>query len=137
MINICRANGERSCFMCKYEREALDKWLKEDHNGRPVPALVTSALFTTIINVFNVSPDELKDTKCHSSQVAKSRWLLMYLLRTHADLSDSEIGRIVGLKDHSTVRKSIKRAEEQFGYLLDIQYLITLSYAAELRNEAA
>ena len=63
---------------------------------------------------FKVSPAALGG-KGRTHHLALARQVAMYLLRVEAGLRYTEIGKILGNKDHSTVIHAIKKIEQLIG----------------------
>lgn len=71
---------------------------------------------TLIINVvadhFGIKPDDISSKK-RNSEFVIPRQIVMYLCRDLTDNSLSNIGKILGKKDHTTVLHGIKKMEEE------------------------
>ena len=60
---------------------------------------------------FGVTPAHLHSTK-KDKTVSLARHYSMYLARKHTNLSSSEVGRLMGNKNHATVLVACKRIED-------------------------
>jgi len=60
---------------------------------------------------FNLTPEELTG-RGRSQPVAHARHVAMYLLRAENDLSYPRIGRVLGGRDHSTIRHGVTKMEK-------------------------
>lgn len=71
---------------------------------------------TTIINVvseqFGVKPEDITSKK-RNSEFVQPRQVVMYLCRELTDVSQVNIGKILGKKDHTTVIHGVKKIEAE------------------------
>ena len=55
---------------------------------------------------FNISKEELEGPN-RKREIVKARHVAMYLLHEELGMRDTEIGRLIGGRDHSTVIKAV------------------------------
>ena len=71
---------------------------------------------TLIINVvaehFGVKPEDITSKK-RNSEFVQPRQVVMYLCRELTDISQVNIGKILGKKDHTTVIHGVKKIESE------------------------
>ena len=71
---------------------------------------------TLIINVvaehFGVKPEDITSKK-RNSEFVQPRQVVMYLCRELTDVSQVNIGKILGKKDHTTVIHGVKKIEAE------------------------
>ena len=65
-------------------------------------------VINTICNYFDIKPTQLKGTK-RTASLVKARHLCMYLLKEELKLTYSDIGNILGGRDHTTVMHGVDK----------------------------
>ncbi len=68
------------------------------------------ALIRAVAEYFNVAPEALS-SKSRAREIADARHIAMYLMRDDAHLRTTDIGRILGGRDHSTVIHGLRKVE--------------------------
>jgi chromosomal replication initiator protein len=89
---------------------SLAKAILSEHLERCDPIVHVSDIESAVATFFGITP-----TSMHSSRknrtVALARHFSMYLTRKHTNMSSSEIGRVMGNKNHATVLLACKKIE--------------------------
>jgi chromosomal replication initiator protein len=83
-----------------------------EHIERCDPAVHLSDIESAVTAFFNITPSAIHSSK-KDRTIALARHFSMYLARKHTRLSSSEIGRLLGHKNHATVLLACKKIEEQ------------------------
>ena len=87
--------------------EAIHGYVSSD-----VKRTVTLSYIVNIVaDHFNLTPQEIY-SKNRSSKIAYPRQIAMYMCRKYLDMSLTDIGKLIGDKDHTTVMHAVKRIEE-------------------------
>jgi chromosomal replication initiator protein len=86
--------------------ELIDQVLAAE---QPDPAATVRQMSTAVARHFGVTLTQLKG-KSREQTVAQARSLAMYLCREHTDLTFSQIGKLFGHRDHSTVLHACRKA---------------------------
>lgn len=84
---------------------ALDDWIP------PQPAADAEAILALVATHFGVTVEELK-SQGRSRRVTLPRQVATLLLHEETDLNRTQIGRLLGGRDHSTVNYALKRITE-------------------------
>ena len=88
----------------------MAKAVLTEHLERCDPIVHVSDIESVTATFFGITP-----TSIHSSRknrtVALARHFSMYLTRKHTKMSSSEIGRVMGNKNHATVLLACKKIE--------------------------
>jgi chromosomal replication initiator protein len=71
-----------------------------------------SDIESAVASFFNITPAAIHSSK-KDRTVSLARHFSMYLARKHTKMSSSEIGRLLGDKNHATVLVACKKVEEQ------------------------
>ena len=97
----------------KNERITLSmaKTVLAEHLDRCDPIVHVSDIESAVASYFGITPATMHSSK-KSRTVALARHFSMYLTRKHTKMSSSEIGRVMGNKNHATVLLACKRIEE-------------------------
>ena len=82
-----------------------------EHLERCDPIVHVSDIESAVASYFGLTPANMHSSK-KDRTVALARHLSMYLSRKHTRMSSSEIGRVMGGKNHATVLLACKRIEE-------------------------
>lgn len=80
------------------ERVLHDMTIEGSRHSTPNPALI----ITAVSKYFDLTPADLKSKK-RDQHVVKVRQIAMYLIREETNVSLSEIGHLLGGRDHSTI----------------------------------
>lgn len=83
-----------------------------EHIERCDPMMHLSDIESAVSSYFGVTPSAIHSSK-KDRTVAMARHFSMYLARKHTRMSSSEIGRLLGHKNHATVLLACKKIEEQ------------------------
>jgi len=92
---------------------ALAKEVLADHVERCDPVVHLSSIESSVAEYFGTTPAILHSAK-KDKTVAMARHFTMYLVRKHTKMSSSEIGRLMGNKNHATVLVACKKVEDMF-----------------------
>jgi chromosomal replication initiator protein len=87
--------------------DALKDIIHPDKHKEVTPELIIEV----VAEHFNVSPEDITSKK-RNSEFVLPRQVVMYLCRNMLDISLSNIGKILGKKDHTTIIHGIKKIEE-------------------------
>ena len=82
-----------------------------EHLERCDPIVHVSDIESVVATYFGITPATLHSSKKNRT-VALARHFSMYLTRKHTKMSSSEIGRVMGNKNHATVLLACKKIEE-------------------------
>ena len=73
--------------------------------------ITTSYILNKVCEQFNVTPEEITGKK-RSAQLVEPRQIVMYLCRELTDASLSDIGKMLGNRDHTTVMHGVNAVEK-------------------------
>jgi chromosomal replication initiator protein len=90
---------------------ALAKEVLADHVERCDPMVHLSSIESSVAEYFGTTPAIIHSTK-KDKTVAMARHFSMYLARKHTKMSSSEIGRLMGNKNHATVLVACKKLDD-------------------------
>ncbi len=83
-----------------------------DYVSSDVKRTVTLSYIVNIVaDHFNLTPQEIY-SKNRSNKIAYPRQIAMYMCRKYLDMSLTDIGKLIGDKDHTTVMHAVKRIED-------------------------
>ncbi len=97
-------------------REAL-----QHQDSGALPAVRPADVLTAVANVFGVSTEALAGSS-RKGAVSTARQAAMYALRLHANLSITQVARMLGGKNHSTVIYGIKRMASGLDTRAELRY---------------
>ena len=89
---------------------ALAKEVLADHVERCDPVVHLSSIESSVAEYFGTTPAIIHSAK-KDKTVAMARHFSMYLARKHTKMSSSEIGRLMGNKNHATVLVACKKLD--------------------------
>ncbi|UCE49812.1 MAG: chromosomal replication initiator protein DnaA [Phycisphaerales bacterium] len=90
---------------------SMAKAVLAEHVERCDPIVHVSDIESAVASYFGITPSSMHSSKKNRT-VALARHFSMYLTRKHTKLSSSEIGRVMGNKNHATVLLACKKIEE-------------------------
>lgn len=91
-----------------YAQEALKDIIYPDK-----PREITSSLIIEVVaEYFKIKPDDITSKK-RNSEFVQARQIVMYLCRELTDTSFSNIGKLLGKKDHTTVIHGVNKISEE------------------------
>ena len=64
-----------------------------------------------VADYYQISVEDLKSKK-RQATIAYPRQIAMYMCRKYLDMSLTDIGKLIGDKDHTTVMHAVKRIED-------------------------
>jgi chromosomal replication initiator protein len=76
------------------------------------PSLDPQTILDVVCRHFHLSPDEIAGPS-RARDIAFARHIAVYLLREHAHCSLTEIGRLLGHRDHSTILSAYRRIQRE------------------------
>ena len=83
-----------------------------DYVSSDVKRTVTLSYIVNIVaDHFNLTPQEIY-SKNRSNKIAYPRQIAMYMCRKYLDMSLTDIGKLIGDKDHTTVMHAVNRIEK-------------------------
>ncbi|MFH1370188.1 MAG: chromosomal replication initiator protein DnaA [Planctomycetota bacterium] len=83
-----------------------------EHIERCDPMVHLSDIESAVASFFGITPSAIHSSK-KDRTIALARHFSMYLARKHTRMSSSEIGRLMGNKNHATVLLGCRKIEEQ------------------------
>ena len=86
------------------------KAILSEHLERCDPIVHVSDIESAVATFFGITPTSMHSSKKNRT-VALARHFSMYLTRKHTNMSSSEIGRVMGNKNHATVLLACKKIE--------------------------
>jgi len=89
---------------------AMAQTVLADHIERCDPIIHVSDIESVVADYFGTTPANLHSSK-KDRTVSLARHFAMYLTRKHTKMSSSEIGRVMGGKNHATVLVACKKVE--------------------------
>jgi chromosomal replication initiator protein len=105
-----RASFEKVALInLKFAQRYLNPVLIDERKAATNPNNIIENVATT----FNLRASDLKG-KSRKKTITNPRHIAIYLIRKHTELSFSEIGKLFGGRDHSTVVASCKKIETAF-----------------------
>ncbi len=90
---------------------SMAKAILAEHLERCDPIVHVSDIESTVATYFGITPASIHSSKKNRT-VALARHFSMYLTRKHTSMSSSEIGRVMGNKNHATVLLACKKIAE-------------------------
>jgi chromosomal replication initiator protein len=81
-----------------------------EHLERCDPMVHISDIESTVASFFGITPSAINSSK-KDQTIALARHFCMYLARKHTRLSSSEVGRLLGGKNHATVLLACKKVD--------------------------
>ncbi|UCF15842.1 MAG: chromosomal replication initiator protein DnaA [Phycisphaerales bacterium] len=90
---------------------SMAKAVLAEHVERCDPIVHVSDIESAVATYFGITPANMHSSKKNRT-VALARHFSMYLTRKHTKMSSSEIGRVMGNKNHATVLLACKKIEE-------------------------
>ncbi|MHC4119295.1 MAG: chromosomal replication initiator protein DnaA [Planctomycetota bacterium] len=90
---------------------SMAKDVLAEHVERCDPIVHVSDIESAVATYFGITPASIHSSKKNRT-VALARHFSMYLTRKHTKMSSSEIGRVMGNKNHATVLLACKKIEE-------------------------
>lgn len=100
-------------------KEQLESIINPDLHKVVTPELIVKV----VAEHFQKTPKQLL-AKSRSSDIAKPRQIAMYLCKQMTETSLTDIGRVLGGRDHSTVIHGIEKIENQYNESKEMQNLI-------------
>ena len=89
---------------------SMAKAVLAEHVERCDPIVHVSDIESAVATYFGITPASMHSSKKNRT-VALARHFSMYLTRKHTNMSSSEIGRVMGNKNHATVLLACKKIE--------------------------
>jgi chromosomal replication initiator protein len=89
---------------------SIAKNILSEHLERCDPIVHVSDIESAVATFFGITPTSMHSSK-KNRNVALARHFSMYLTRKHTNMSSSEIGRVMGNKNHATVLLACKKIE--------------------------
>ena len=93
-----------------------------EHIERCDPVVHLSDIESAAATFFGVTPSAIHSAK-KDRTITLARHFSMYLARKHTRMSSSEIGRLLGNKNHATVLVACKKMEEQLAQNAQLNWL--------------
>ena len=93
-----------------------------EHIERCDPIVHIADIESAVATFFGITSADIHSPK-KDRTISLARHFSMYLARTHTKLSSSEIGRLLGNKNHATVLLACKKVEQQVRQNADLHWL--------------
>jgi chromosomal replication initiator protein len=100
---------------------ATAKAVLAEHLERCDPIVHVSDIESAVATYFGITPASVHSAKKNRT-VALARHFSMYLTRKHTNMSSSEIGRVMGNKNHATVLLACKKIESMLQKNCDLNW---------------
>jgi chromosomal replication initiator protein len=97
------------------------KAILAEHLERCDPIVHVSDIESAVATFFGITPTSIHSAKKNRT-VALARHFSMYLTRKHTNMSSSEIGRVMGNKNHATVLLACKKIESMLEKNCDLNW---------------
>ena len=88
----------------------MAKAVLTEHLERCDPMVHVSDIESAVATYFGITPTSIHSARKNRT-VALARHFSMYLTRKHTNMSSSEIGRVMGNKNHATVLLACKKID--------------------------
>ncbi len=92
-----------------------------EHIERCDPIMHVSDIESSVASYFGITPATMRSSK-KDRTVALARHFSMYLTRKHTKMSSSEIGRVMGNKNHATVLLACKKIDDMVQRDADVRW---------------
>jgi chromosomal replication initiator protein len=100
---------------------SMAKAVLAEHLERCDPIVHVSDIESAVATYFGITPASIHSSKKNRT-VALARHFSMYLTRKHTSMSSSEIGRVMGNKNHATVLLACKKIAELIQRNAELQW---------------
>jgi len=100
---------------------AMAKAVLAEHLERCDPIVHVSDIESAAASYFGITPANIHSSK-KDRTIALARHFCMYLTRKHTNMSSSEVGRVMGNKNHATVLLACKKIEDLIQRNSDIRW---------------
>jgi chromosomal replication initiator protein len=100
---------------------ATAKAVLAEHLERCDPIVHVSDIESAVATFFGITPTSIHSAKKNRT-VALARHFSMYLTRKHTNMSSSEIGRVMGNKNHATVLLACRKIESMLEKNCDLNW---------------
>ncbi|MFH1717246.1 MAG: chromosomal replication initiator protein DnaA [Planctomycetota bacterium] len=100
---------------------AMAKAVLSEHLERCDPIVHVSDIESAAASYFGITPANIHSSK-KDRTIALARHFCMYLTRKHTNMSSSEVGRVMGNKNHATVLLACKKIEDLIQRNSDIRW---------------
>ncbi len=101
---------------------SMAKAVLAEHLERCDPIVHVSDIEAAVASYFGITPATMHSAK-KDRTVALARHFGMYLTRKHTKMSSSEIGRVMGNKNHATVLLACRKIEEMIQRNAELRWL--------------
>ena len=105
--------------------ELAEDALKDIIHPEQSKVVTPTLILEMVCEHFNVSADDITSKK-RNSEFVVPRQVVMYLCRHMLDISYSQVGKILGKKDHTTIMYGIKKIEEDLATNEDLKTKIEI-----------
>jgi chromosomal replication initiator protein len=92
--------------------EIAQQQLKDSITSIKQPNVSTDIIIRVVSEYFSLTPTDLRSKK-KSQNIVHPRHLAMYIIRDMTELSTTDIGQILGGRDHTTVMNAIEKIEKR------------------------
>ena len=99
----------------------MAKAVLSEHLERCDPIVHVTDIESVVASYFGITTANLHSSKKNRT-VALARHLSMFLTRKHTRMSSSEIGRVMGGKNHATVLLACRKVEDMLERNIDLHW---------------
>jgi chromosomal replication initiator protein len=92
--------------------EIAQQQLKDNITSIKQPNVSTDIIIRAVAEYFSLTPTDLRGKK-KSQNIVHPRHLAMYIIRNMTELSTTDIGQVLGGRDHTTVMNAISKIEKR------------------------
>ncbi len=100
---------------------AMAKAVLAEHLERCDPIVHVSDIESAVASYFGITPANIHSSK-KDRTIALARHFSMFLTRKHTNMSSSEVGRVMGNKNHATVLLACRKIEDLIQRNSDIRW---------------
>jgi chromosomal replication initiator protein len=100
---------------------SMAKAVLAEHLDRCDPIVHVSDIESAVATFFGITPGDIHSSKKNRT-VSLARHFSMFLTRKHTKMSSSEIGRVMGNKNHATVLLACRKVEQMIEKNNDIRW---------------
>jgi chromosomal replication initiator protein len=101
---------------------SMAKTVLAEHLERCDPIMHVSDIESSVASYFGITPATVRSAR-KDRTVALARHFSMYLTRKHTKMSSSEIGRVMGNKNHATVLLACRKIEDMIHRNAELRWL--------------
>ncbi len=100
---------------------SMAKAVLAEHLDRCDPIVHVSDIESAVATYFSITPGDIHSSKKNRT-VSLARHFSMFLTRKHTKMSSSEVGRVMGNKNHATVLLACRKVEQMIEKNADVRW---------------